>query len=313
MRKRNFSSLQADVTELSLGTWGLSGEGYGPVSPAEADAVIDRAAELGVNLFETCDAYGKGEMESRLGSRLAGTETYVVTRVGTDRSADPPRKSFEAGYLKEAVERSGERLRRDRVDVVLLHNPSASMIEQGEATGILEELRESGRIGAWGVSAGSREVAVAAVESGAAVLSVAYNLFHSQDLNVIAAEVAMRGVTVLAHSVLAYGLLVSHWGPDRTFDEGDHRRDRWTSSLLRKRVTQLEVVRNMVGGKVLTPRSAALRFVLSNSLVTSAVLGPRTTAQLEQLIREAGSGPPYLPDKVMTDLPARLIAVGIHS
>jgi aryl-alcohol dehydrogenase-like predicted oxidoreductase len=82
---------------------------------------------------------------------------------------------------------------------------------------------------------------------------------------------------------------------------------------LRKRVKQLEVVRNMVGGDVLTPRAAALRFVLSNSLVSSAVLGPRTTSQLEQLIREAGSGPPYLPDKIMSELPSKLIAMGIHT
>ena len=58
---------------------------------------------------------------------------------------------------------------------------------------------------------------------------------------------------------------------------------------------------------------AALRFVLSNSLVTSAVLGPRSTSQLEQLLREAGSGPPYLPDDVMKDLPTKLISMGIHA
>ncbi len=316
MRRRNFPALRADVTELSLGTWGLSGEGYGSVSAAEADAVIDRAAELGINLFETCDAYGRGDMESRLGQRLAGVDkpTYVVTRIGTDASDEGnPKKNFEPDYLRQAVAQSAERLRRDRIDVVLLHNPSASTVERGEATGVLEELREAGQVGAWGVSAGSREVAVAAIESGAGVLSVAYNVFHSQDLSVVAAEIAMRGVAVLAHSVLGYGLLVSHWGPDRTFDEGDHRRDRWTPASLRKRVKQLEVVRNMVGGKVVTPRAAALRFVLSNSLVSSAVLGPRTTAQLEQLIREAGSGPPYLPDKTMSDLPSQLVAVGIHT
>lgn len=316
MRKRTFAALRAETTELSLGTWGLSGEGYGPVSDAEADAVIDRAAELGINLFDTCDAYAHGDMESRLGKRLAGVEsqTYVVTRVGTDRS-DPsaPKKNFEPDYLRKAVERSAERLRRDRVDVVLLHNPAASTVERGEATGVLVELQEAGKIGAWGVSAGSREVAVAAVESGAGVLSVPYNIFYSHALNVVAAEVAMRGISVLAHSVLGYGLLTSHWGPDRTFDEGDHRRDRWTPSTLRKRIEQLQVIRDLVGGEIVTPRAAALRFVLSNSLVTTAVLGPRTTAQLDQLIREAGSGPPYLPDKMLADLPSKLIAVGIHT
>jgi aryl-alcohol dehydrogenase-like predicted oxidoreductase len=54
-----------------------------------------------------------------------------------------------------------------------------------------------------------------------------------------------------------------------------------------------------------------LRFVLSNSLVSSAIIGPRSTAQLEQLVREAGSGPPYLPDEVLRALPARLIEAGV--
>ncbi|PIE05418.1 MAG: oxidoreductase [Sorangium cellulosum] len=301
---------------MSLGTWGLSGDGYGPVSDGEASAVVERAVELGINLFETCDAYARGRMEERLGKLLENSQeqTFIVTRVGIDLANEVgPKKNFDPLYLREAVNRSGERLRRNRVDVVLLHNPRASIVEQGEATGVLEELREAGLIGAWGVSTGSREVAMAAVESGASVVSVAYNLFYSHDLHVIAAEVAMRGVAVLAHSVLAYGLLVSHWGPERAFDEGDHRRNRWTPALLRKRIKQLEVVRNLVGGKVLTPRAAALRFVLSNSLVTSSVLGPRSTAQLDQLIREAGSGPPYLPDKALADLPTQLISVGIHT
>ncbi len=310
------TALGADVTELSLGTWGLSGEGYGPVSPAEADAVIDRAIELGISLYETCDAYGRGDMESRLGRRLAasGRESVVATRVGTSRPEDEqPHKRFEPDYLRQAVEGSAERLGRPRIDIVLLHNPSASTVERGDATGTLRQLQEEGTIGAWGVSAGSREVAVAAVESGANVLSVPYNLFYSYVLNVVAAEVAMRGVAVLAHSVLAYGLLAAHWGPNRVFDEGDHRRDRWSPGTLRKRVEQLEVVRNLVGGDVVTPRSAALRFVLSNSLVTSAVLGPKSTAQLDQLVREAGTGPPYLPDQALADLPAQLLSVGIHS
>jgi len=315
VRRRTFTPLRDEVTELSLGTWGLSGEGYGAVSAAEADAVLDRAVQLGINLYETSDAYNRGEMLTRLGQRLASTpNAYVAVRVGIDRSDESqPKKNFDPAYLREAVAKAGEKLKRSRIDIVLLHNPSVSVVERGEATGTLEDLRRVGEIGAWGVSAGSREVAVAALESGTHVLSIAYNLFHSQDLHVVAAEVAMRGVAVLAHSILAYGLLVAHWGPERTFDEGDHRRQRWSPADLRKRVSQLGLLRNLVGGDVLTPRAAALRYVLSNTLVTSAILGPRTTAQLDQLVREAGKGPPYLSDKALTDLPSKLLAAGIHT
>jgi aryl-alcohol dehydrogenase-like predicted oxidoreductase len=304
-----------EVAELALGTWGLSGEAYGSVSSGEADAVIDRAAELGINVFDTADAYARGDMEQRLGRRLRShaSNTVIVTRIGLDRSESQPRKRFDEAYLREAFARSRERLGRDPVDVVLLHNPSATTVEQGEAIGFLKERRQKGELRAWGVSAGDRDVALAALEAGAEVLSITYNIFFSRELHAVAAEVAMRGVVVLAHSVLAYGLLAAHWGPDRSFDEGDHRRERWTPAQLRRRVQQLEVVRNMVGGEIMTPRAAALRFVLSNSLVTSAILGPRTTAQLEQLMREAGKGPPYMPDSVLTELPSRLLALGVHT
>lgn len=313
MRKRPFAQLGTEITELSLGTWGLSGDAYGPISDAEADAVIDRAAELGVTLFDTADIYGRGSMEKRLGTRLRSRvgKTFIATRIGTERADAGARKRFEVEYLREAFARSRERIGRDRVDVVLLHNPSVVTLEAGDATGLLKELKEHGDIGAWGVSAGSKESSLAALEAGAEVLSLTYNLFHSRDLHAVAAEIAMRGVTVLAHSVLAYGLLTCHWAPDRTFDEGDHRKDRWKAGELRKRVAQLEVARSMVGGDVLTPRAGALRFALANTLVSSVVLGPRSTAQLEQLIREAGNGPPYLPDKLLSELPARLVEAGV--
>jgi aryl-alcohol dehydrogenase-like predicted oxidoreductase len=315
VRRRYFAALRTDVAELGLGTWGLSGDAYGAISPLEADAVIDRAAELGVQLFDTCDAYALGDVERRLGQRLRDrvSSTFIVTRIGTERMDTDARKRFEPNYLREAFEKSQQRIDRERLDVLLLHNPSVASVERGDAVGVLCELEQQGRIGAWGVSAGSREVALAALEAGARVLSLTHNVLYSRDLSVVAAEIAMRGVSVLAHTILAYGLLTCQWAPDRVFDEGDHRRERWSPALLRKRVQQLDVVRRMVGGEVLTPRAAALRYVLSNSLVTCAVLGPRTTAQLAQLLREAGSGPPYLPDKLLAELPSKLAASGIHT
>ncbi len=62
---------------------------------------------------------------------------------------------------------------------------------------------------------------------------------------------------------------------------------------------------------MLSLRAAAVRFVLANQLVTSAVLGPRSVAQLDQLVREAGLGPPYLRDTALAELSARLRAAGV--
>jgi aryl-alcohol dehydrogenase-like predicted oxidoreductase len=312
VRKRPLGKTEIEVSELSLGTWGLSGDGYGAVIEAEVDRVIDRAVELGVDLFDTADVYGKGSMERRLGARLPRS-AYVVTKIGTDLEATPPRKRFDLDHLRPAFERSRERLGREALDVVLLHNPSPKAMGATEAIDFLKELKRLGSLKAWGVSAGNGAVASAAIERGADVIELAYNVFATADLHEIAGEIAESGVGVLARSVLAHGLLAGQWSVEREFYPGDHRADRWTPGELRRRIEQLDAMRPLVSGAVFTLRSAALRFVLANQLVTSVVLGPRSVAQLEQLVREAGSGPPYLRDTALAELSARLRAAGVAS
>ena len=75
-------------------------------------------------------------------------------------------------------------------------------------------------------------------------------------------------------------------------------------------MSQLDALRFLVRGDVHTLRAAAVRFVLANHLVSSAVLGPRSVEQLEQLVRETGAGPRYLPDEDLGIAAARALAGG---
>ncbi|XXX78174.1 aldo/keto reductase [Sorangium sp. So ce134] len=312
MRKRPLGKTTLQVSELALGTWGLSGDGYGPVSEVEADRVIDRALAVGVDLFDTADVYGRGEMERRLGKRLKDArDTYVVTKIGTDLEGQPPTKRFDPAYLRTAFERSQERLARDVVDVVLLHNPTVAAMRAKEPLAYLKELKQAGKIRAYGVSAGSADVARSALRDEVDVVELAYNAFLPGDLHEVAGDVSESGAGVLARSVLAHGLLAGQWSPDREFFADDHRMRRWTRDELRTRLRQLDALRPLVGGAVVSLRSVALRFVLANNLVSSAVLGPRSVAQLDQLVREAGM-PPYLRDTALAELAGRLNQAGIQ-
>ncbi|HVW25925.1 MAG TPA: aldo/keto reductase [Polyangiaceae bacterium] len=311
MRLRALGKGLPDVSELSLGTWGLSGDAYGGIRDAEQDKVIDRAVALGITLFETADVYGNGAMEKRLGARLPKT-AVIVTKLGTDRNASPPQKRFSPAYLGEAFDKSRERLAREVVDVVLLHNPVAATVQAGEATGVLSALKNSGAIRAWGVSAGSVEVARAALAAGADVLSLTYNVFASADLRSLHDELTGKGVGVLAHSVLAHGLLTGFWSLHREFAPGDHRGDRWTPDELRRRVQQLSAVRPLVAGDVQTMRAAAIRFALTCPDVSSVVLGPKSALQLDQLVREGNVEPPYLGEDQLRGLSARLEQTGAN-
>src|SRR5580692_6431887 len=129
VRTRALGKTGVRVSELSLGTWGLSGDAYGPVEERDQENVLRRALEMGVGLIETADAYGAGRMEQLVGRAIAGlNEICVVTKGGIDRSTLPPRRRFDAAYLRDAVARSLRRLGRDRIDVYLLHSPSEAVL-----------------------------------------------------------------------------------------------------------------------------------------------------------------------------------------
>lgn len=321
MRTRRLGKTGLVVSELSLGTWGLSGDGYrdteawesAPVwDEAAAEAVVRRAIDMGVNLVDTADAYGAGHMEALLGRVLADhPHVFVVTKGGVDRSTDPPRKRFDPDYLRVAVQRSCKRLGRERLDVFLLHHPSAACLRRGEATDALLALKAEGLIGHWGVAVTNADMALAALERRTEVLEMPHNLLHPSDLHRISGDVMVEGAGILARSVLAYGLLAGQWHPGHTFAPGDHRAERWSRLDLDKRLEQLDALRFLVRGDVRTLRGAAVRFVLSNPHVSSAVLGPRTLTQLEQLVRETGSGPRYLPNEDLRALPDTLDTLGL--
>jgi len=307
MRKRPLGTTGISVSELGLGTWGLSGDGYSPLPESEQDAVIERALALGVTLFDTADSYGKGAMETRLGERLAAyPEAVIVTKLGTDREAVPARKSFKPEFIRESFERSRERLKREVIDVVLLHNPSESTLARGEAAAVLQELQSAGSIRAWGASIEGMDVARIAIYHGAKVLELAHNAFHSRTLRYLDGEIRNHNVAILARSVLAHGLLCGQWPYDKQFANNDHRSERWTGDDLKRRILQLNAIRPCVNGSTVTSlRAAALRFVLANDLVGCAVLGPRNALQLDQLIREAGQDP-YLSPEALEALQIRL-------
>lgn len=313
MRRRKLGKTGIDVTELSLGTWGLSGEGYGPVTEAEQDRVIDRAYALGIRLFETADSYAAGKMEERLGARLEGhADALIATKLGTDLEATPPQKRFEPDYLAQAFDRSSARLRRDCIDIVLLHNPSTHVVERSPVTGLLEGWKQNGKVRAWGVSAGTLEIARAALKTGADVVSIGYNAFAPRTLKLLTPDLESAGAGVLAHSTLLYGLLCGQWPAGKEFPDNDHRAQRWTPDELRRRLRQLNALRPTALSEKTTLRAIALRYVLENARVTSAVLGPRDALQLDQLVREAGRKPPYLAAGSANALEGRLRTAGVE-
>lgn len=310
MRTRPLGKTGIVVSELSVGTWGLSGEAYGPVPEDELRRVVERARAMGVTLFETADCYAGGKTEEILGEVLSGSDCTVVTKWGTDLSEKPPRKQFDGAYLRRAAEASKKRLGDVRI-VGLLHNPAATSVSDGEAIETMKTLAADGLVATWGVSAGDLSVAQAALTAEAPVLSVAHNVLQVQPLRALKDTLTKQETGVLAHSVLFYGLLAGRWAPQKDFRSSDHRSERWPGGALRTRIRQLDALRPLISGEVTTMRSAAVRFVLAEPLVSSAVLGPRSSSQLDQIVRECRGELPLLSSGKLSALEHRLSVLDV--
>jgi aryl-alcohol dehydrogenase-like predicted oxidoreductase len=232
--------------------------------------------------------------------------------VGTSSEGTLLKKDFSPQNLRISAERSLERLGRERIDVLLLHNPAPKTVSRGEAVATMKELVELGLAHTWGVSAGSSECATEAVSAGAPVIELAYNAFHWRQLIAISDQVKEKKIGILARSVLAYGLLCGNWPTSKEFPPDDHRSERWNADELKRRIVQLNALRPSVYGSVQSLRAVAVRYVLSNSLVSSAVLGPRKGAQLDQLVRDAGKERRYLPEGGLESLENRVRGIGVQ-
>jgi aryl-alcohol dehydrogenase-like predicted oxidoreductase len=184
-------------------------------------------------------------------------------------------------------------------------------MSHGGAAAVMKELKQAGAIGAWGVSAGDAYVVRTALVHGAEIVELPYNIFFSRELHDLAGDLSKSGAGVLARSILSYGILAGQFAPSHNFAEDDHRSQRWTRPEFETRLRQLDAVRPLVAGDVLTLRAAAVRFVLANELVSSAVLGPKSVPQLEQLVREAGTEPPYLTTEALSQLANDLSRAGV--
>lgn len=307
MRQRELGTTGLSVTELGLGTWGLAGEAYGPVAAGESLQVIERARAMGLTLFETSTNYATGRLEEELGQVLKGDEqSVIVTKWGTDETAKPKRKCFDASFLHKTSEDSLRRLGNPTRVVALLHNPSLRSMEDGTAVNLMRTWTQEKRLASWGVSTSDTAVADAALRAEAPVLSLPYNILHVDPLRSLSEKLAKSKTGVLVHSVLAYGLLVGRWSPSKEFPASDHRAQRWPDGALRGRLRQLDAVRPLVSGEVTTMRAAALRFALCPEVVSGVILGPRAAAQLDQLVREGQAEPPYLSPPKLSGLEGRL-------
>ncbi len=123
MLRRNLGSQGLKVSSIGLECMGMSST-YGHADDDESIALIRRASESGISLFDTANVYGNGHNEKLLGQALKGVseKVSVATKVGIQEMAlNQKRVNGRPNYIRSELEKYLNRLNREYVDLYYLH------------------------------------------------------------------------------------------------------------------------------------------------------------------------------------------------
>jgi aryl-alcohol dehydrogenase-like predicted oxidoreductase len=194
------------------------------------DAILDEAAERGINLIDTAECYGDHLAERLTGDYLARRERgrwFVASKFGhrfhsfMNRSED-----FTPEGVREQLEASLRALRAERIDLYQFHSGADEWFANEELWRMLEEQKRMGKVRLLGISIlgkGSERQAREARARGVDVLQVIYNRLDRRPETMYFPHAERDGLGVLARVPLASGLLSGKYGRGAQFPEGDYR------------------------------------------------------------------------------------------
>jgi aryl-alcohol dehydrogenase-like predicted oxidoreductase len=272
--------------QLGISDLKVSRIGFGCMSlkPGQADAeqIIHRAIDLGINYFDTADLYDKGENEITLGKALMTKRRQLViaTKVGNQWRTDGggwdwnPTKT----YILEAVDESLRRLQTDYIDLYQLHGGTIDdpIDETIEA---FELLVSQGKIRWYGLSSIRPNVIRRWIGRSSFVSNMMQYSLLDRRPEEIMPLLEENKIPVLARGSLAQGLLINK--PAKPYIENDPAEVENAAKAIHE-----------LSGPHRTPGQTALQFVLSNVAVAAAVVGMRTMEQLEEAA--AATSVPFL-------------------
>ena len=294
------------ISTISFGAWAIGGDAWGGADDAVSLAALRKAADLGVNFFDTADVYGDGRSE-RLLAQLKAERRDIVVATKAGRRLNP---HVAGGYnrvnLTAFVERSLNNLETDALDLLQLHCPPTPVYDSAEVFGVLDDLVRAGKIRHYGVSVETVAEALRAIEWPAVQsVQIIFNLFRLKPAERFFAAAAAKRVGILARVPLASGLLSGRLKPDTAFPAGDHRNfnrrgDAFDVGETFSGVDYAEGIRAAEELKPLVPAGAtlaqlALCWILMFPEVAAAIPGARNAEQAEANVRAAAL-PPLSPD-----------------
>jgi aryl-alcohol dehydrogenase-like predicted oxidoreductase len=271
---------------------GLSDMRGGRVDDRDGIAIVRRAVDLGITLFDTADVYGCGENELLIGRAIEGLrgEVVLATKGGRVRADDGTFLGFNGRpeYLKQACEASLRRLGVDCVDLYQLHRVDPRTPVE-ESIGGMRDLVDQGKARTIGLS----EALVSDIARAAAVADVVsmqseYSIFtRDVEHNGVLEECGSRGIGLLAYSPLGRGLLGGNIDATTVFLPGDNRGkyERAIGENLRHNLTLVDMVTRIGAQRGATSAQVALAWLLTRSSNAVPLFGARSLLHLEDNVR----------------------------
>ncbi|MFK7993193.1 MAG: aldo/keto reductase [Granulosicoccus sp.] len=301
IKTRNIGKTSLEVTELGLGCAAMAGN-HRPVANSDIEGAIEEGLSNGIKYADTAPFYGFGRSEHFLGRELRHRDNWVLsTKAGRllapgypqDASAAewpgsfPFHQVYDYSYdgVMRSYEDSLQRLGLDRIDILLLHDigemqhgeQANSVFFSDAMTGgykALDELRRAGDVKAIGLGVNEKEVCQQALDHGqwdAFLLAGRYTLLEQSPLGDLFPACESAGTSIILGGPFNSGILVGG--------------DTWNYAKapidIVKKVESIKAV--CVSHKV-DLASAALQFPLGSPLVSSIIPGPRSRAEMRQII-----------------------------
>ena len=304
MEVRRLTGTGLMVSRLCLGsmTFGSQVDERGSVD------LIRRAADAGINFFDTADCYNGGESERICGEALNPFRDRVIlaSKVGNPAGPEPDKGGLGRRRILEQVERSLRRLQTDYLDLYYLHRPDPNTPIE-ETLEAMNRLVESGKVRCVGVSNYAAwqivECLWRADRGGFAAPVVTQNIYNLLTRNIereLLPCLKAQGMGLTVYSPLASGMLSGKYSPGKApeansrFASNLKHRDRFWKDYNFKAVEELSEIAREAG---LTLPELATRWCVGHDAVDSVIIGVSRPSQLEDTIRAAERG--ALPTEVL--------------
>jgi 1-deoxyxylulose-5-phosphate synthase len=280
------------VSPIALGTFNFGG----PTPDEEAARILDACLDAGINLVDTADSYYEGRSEEVVGRCLSGRRERVVlaTKVHYRTGSGPNAEGNSRVHILRACDESLRRLRTDYIDLYQVHRPSPE-IPVEETLGALTDLVRAGKVRYVGCSTHPawmvmEALAVSARDRLARYVSEQppYNLLDRRIENELVPLAMKHDLAILPWAPLAQGVLAGRYAAADA-PPPDSRAAVQPDSIYSRRVTARGVEAGRAFASValqhgLTPGQLALLWCKDQPGVTAPLAGPRTLAQVQELL-----------------------------